>query len=76
VCFAHVSFIIQAGNGIIAGATSMNMAIVGSCVFGLGFSAQGQLYAIAAEVLPRRHRGSASILNQVGACLGEYRQIF
>lgn len=48
----------------------MNMAIAGSCVFGIGFSAQGQFYAIAAEVLPRRHRGSASLINQIGACMG------
>lgn len=52
------------GACIVASASSMNVAIVGSCFSGLAWGALGISSAIASEVIPRAHRGTAQLLFQ------------
>lgn len=64
--------------GCIVGATAktQNQVIAGSCLFGFLFSVQGQMFAIVSEVLPRRHRGSAQIANNVIGTVGSVVGLF
>ncbi|KAL8281485.1 hypothetical protein RQP46_006169 [Phenoliferia psychrophenolica] len=49
------------GSIILGSANSSGMALGGTIVFGLGFANSGNVFAVPAEVLPRRHRGTAAL---------------
>lgn len=46
-----------AGSLLVSRATSIRMALAGTCLIGASFGAQPILHAVASEVLPRRLRG-------------------
>lgn len=46
---------------VMSTAKTMNIAILGSCLFGFLFSNTANIFSIASEVVPRRHRGTAQI---------------
>ncbi|KAL8279325.1 hypothetical protein RQP46_008362 [Phenoliferia psychrophenolica] len=58
------------GTFLIGGATSLGMAIAGSCLYGVMFSIGPLLYAIPAEILPRRYRGIANCCANFGSTSG------
>jgi len=59
------------GSIIVSRATSMNMAIAGQCLLGLGYASQALLFAVASEVLPRRYRPIAQgVMSAASGCGG------
>lgn len=55
---------------LVASANSIGPCIAGTTLFGIGFSNCGNLFAVPAEILPRRHRGTASMGVQSGGFTG------
>jgi hypothetical protein len=61
------------GSALISRASSMNMAIVGSLIVGVGSGSSPLLYAVASEIMPRQYRPAAqagvNIANSFGGLL-------
>lgn len=55
---------------VMATAKSMGVAIVGSCIFGFLFANCANIFAVASEVVPRRHRSTAQICTNLGSTTG------
>lgn len=55
---------------VMSTAKTMNIAILGSCLFGFLFSNTANIFSIASEVVPRRHRGTAQIATNLGSTSG------
>lgn len=66
------SFLGTAGALILARATTIGMALSGTCLIGISFGGQPVLHAVASEVLPRRWRGWSQGALMCFSCVGAF----
>ncbi|KZO91463.1 MFS general substrate transporter [Calocera viscosa TUFC12733] len=61
---------------VCATAKNINVTIVGSAIFGVGFAILGNLFSIPSEVVSRRNRSSVQIAMEIASCIGVWLGLF
>lgn len=57
---------------LVATTHTVGQAIAGVAIFGIAFANSGNIFAVPAEVLPRRHRGTAAMAVSLGGYGGSF----
>ncbi|KAL8287449.1 hypothetical protein RQP46_003307 [Phenoliferia psychrophenolica] len=66
------TFLGMLGSIVMATAQSAPQAVAATAIYGIGFANSGNVFAVPAEVLPRRHRGTAAMAVSLGGYSGSF----